>query len=186
MMNKKDLPTKIFFAHSAGAQYAAGKGSYDLVKYLRAELGKDFQILFPVIEKPNTASYTKFKKMYRSAFAAIDEPVILAGHSLGASTLLKYLSEEKPVIEILGLFLVATPHWKSNMQEFQLNENFQASLPAIPKIFLYHSKKDTVIPIDHLKFYETAFKNAVVRKINGNEHSFSKGLPKLVTDIKSI
>lgn len=186
MTTKKHPKTKIFFAHSAGPQYAKGKGSYDLVKYLKSELPEGFQILFPVIEKPGLPTYDKFKKMFTSTFAKITEPVILVGHSLGGSTLLKYLSEEKPGISILGLFLVSTPYWKSNMKEFQLKENFQTSLKNIPTIFLYHSKGDAYVPIDNLEFYEHAFKTAVIHKLNGNEHIFSKGLPELVADIKSL
>jgi uncharacterized protein len=180
--NKK----KILFAHSAGPQYAEGKGSYDLVKYLKSKLSDEFEILFPTIEKPNTPTYEKFKKMFVATFNGIAEPVILVGHSLGGSTLLKYLSEERHDISISGLFLVATPYWKSNMKEFQLKENFQTSLKKIPSIFLYHSKNDTVVPFEHLKFYQTAFKAATVRELPGKEHRFSKGLSQLVSDIKSI
>ena len=171
--------------HSAGPQYGKGKGSYDLVKYLKTKLAGEFEILFPTIEKPNSPTYEKFKKMFASTFNDITEPIILVGHSLGGSTLLKYLSEEKPDISITGLFLVATPHWKSNMKEFQLKENFQASLKNIPAIFLYHSKNDSEVPFEHLKFYETAFKTATVRALPGKEHSFSKGLPPLASDIKN-
>ncbi|CAN5696209.1 alpha/beta fold hydrolase [soil metagenome] len=186
MTNNKNPKTKIFFTHSAGPQYGQGKGSYDLVKYLRSKLSDRFQIHFPIIEKPNSPAYDKFKKMFKLTFTKISEPVILVGHSLGGSTLLKYLSEEKPGISILGLFLVSTPHWKSNMKEFQLKENFQTSLKDISKIFLYHSKEDTDVPIDNLAFYENAFKTAVVHKLKGCEHIFSKGLPELVADIKSL
>ena len=184
-VTKKKLK-KILFAHSAGAQYGKGKGSYDLVKYLKIKLSGEFEILFPKIEKPNSPTYEKFKKMFALAFKEINEPVILIGHSLGASTLLKYLSEEKPDISISGLFLVATPHWKSDMKEFQLKENFQASLKSIPTIFLYQSKYDSEVPFEHLEFYEKIFKNATVRKLPGKEHIFSKGLPELVSDIKAL
>ena len=180
--NKK----KILFVHSAGPQYGKGKGSYDLVKYLKTKLAGEFEILFPTIEKPNSPTYEKFKKMFASTFNDITEPIILVGHSLGGSTLLKYLSEEKPDISITALFLVATPYWKSNMKEFQLKENFQASLKNIPAIFLYHSKNDSEVPFEHLKFYETAFKTATVRELPGKEHSFSKGLPQLASDIKYL
>jgi predicted alpha/beta hydrolase family esterase len=124
--------------------------------------------------------------MFKLTFAKITEPVILVGHSLGGSTLLKYLSEEKPDVSVLGLFLISTPYWKSNMKEFQLKENFQTALKDIPKIFLYHSKEDTEVPISNLEFYEHVFKTAVVHKLNGNEHIFSKGLPELVADIKTL
>jgi uncharacterized protein len=186
MTNKKGLKTTILFAHSAGTQYGPGKGSHDLVKYLRACLGKDFKILFPTIEKPNAPAYSKFKRTFKSVFAEIDESVILIGHSLGGSTLLKYLSEEKPDVSVLGLFLVSTPYWESDMKEFQLERNFQTSLRHIQQIFLYHSKHDKDVPFAHLAFYEEAFKTAVVRKIKGNEHIFSMGLPELVADIRSL
>src|SRR5436190_16779609 len=184
-MAKTELK-KILFAHSAGPQYGSGKGSYDLVKYLNSKLAGEFKIVFPVIEKPDSPTYEKFKKMFASAFAEITGPVVLIGHSLGASTLLKYLSEERPGISSPGLFLVATPHWKSNMKEFQLKEDFQASLKNIAAIFLYHSKNDTEVPFEHLEFYENAFTTAAVRKLPGKDHIFSKGLPELVSDIKSL
>lgn len=96
------------------------------------------------------------------------------------------MSEEKHAISISGLFLVATPHWKANMKEFQLMENFQIFLKNIPAIFLYHSKNDPEVPFESLKFYETAFKTATIRELPGKEHTFSKGLPELVSDIRHL
>ena len=186
MSKSKKALRKILFAHSAGPQYGKGKGSYDLVRYLKSKLSDEFEILFPIIEKPNSPAYEKFKKMFASAFAKITEPVILIGHSLGGSTLLKYLSEEKPDISISALFLISTPHWKSNMKEFELRTNFADFLKAIPKVFLYHSKNDKDVPFEHLKFYVDSFKTAKVRELPGKEHTFSKGLPELVADIKSL
>lgn len=185
-MKQSNKRKKILFAHSAGPQYAEGKGSYDLVKYLRSKLSDEFEILFPTIERPNSPTYKKYKAMFASSFAKLSEPVILIGHSLGGSTLLKYLSEEKPGISMAGLFLVSTPHWKSNMKEFQLKDNFQNLLKNIPEVFLYHSKNDQEVPFESLGFYEKAFKVATVRELPGKEHTFPKGLPKLVADIKSL
>ena len=182
----KEKLRKILFAHSAGPQYGKGKGSFDLVKYLRSKLSDQFEILFPKIEKPGSPAYSKFKEMFDSSFAKINEPVILIGHSLGGSTLLKYLSEEKHNISISALFLVSVPHWKSNMKEFELRENFERSLKDIPKIFLYHSKHDAEAPIESLEFYKRKFKAAAVHELPGKEHIFSKGLPALVSDIKKL
>lgn len=178
--------TEVYFAHSAGAQYGPGKGSYDLVKYLKSELSQQYRIIAPVIEKPNSPVYDKFRKMFQNSLAKITAPVILVGHSLGGSTLLKYLSEEKPKLSIEALFLVSAPFWKSNMKEFQLKEDFQKSLKAIPKIYLYHSKNDVDVPIESLESYEQAFPDAVVHRLAGKEHIFSKGLPQLISDIRSL
>ncbi len=72
------------------------------------------------------------------------------------------------------------------MKEFQLKEDFQSLLNDIPRIFLYHSKNDKDIPFQSLKFYEKAFTSAVVRTLPGQEHTFSKGLPALVSDIQTL
>ena len=124
--------------------------------------------------------------MFATAFAKITEPVILIGHSLGGSTLLKYLSEEKPAISISALFLISTPHWESNMKEFELKTNFQAFLKNIPAVFLYHSKGDPEVPFESLQFYKDSFRTAIVHGLPGKEHTFSKGLPELVEDIKNL
>ena len=72
------------------------------------------------------------------------------------------------------------------MKEFQLEENFQRSLKDIPAVFLYHSKDDTDVPFENLQFYKTAFKTATVHELPGKEHTFQKGLPELVSDIKTL
>jgi uncharacterized protein len=177
---------KILFVHSAGPQDGKGKGSYDLVMYLKSKLPAEFKILFPIIENPNAPTYEQYKRMLKEEFSKIKEPVILIGHSLGASVLLQYLSEEHPDISIAGLFLVSTPVWGSDMKEFELKENFQSSIQNVPAIFLYHSKNDSIVPFEHLKFYRDAFKTAVVRELPGSEHIFSNGLPELVSDIEQL
>jgi uncharacterized protein len=186
MAKTKQTQTKILFAHSAGAQYRKGKGSYDLVKYLKSKLSGEFKILFPIVEKPNSPTYSTYKKIFKAEFAKISEPFILIGHSLGGSVLLKYLSEEQPAASILGLFLVSTPHWKSNMKEFELKKNFQASIKDIPAIFLYHSKNDPIVSFEDMNFYKDVFSTAIIRELPGKEHIFSNGLPKLVSDIKQL
>jgi predicted alpha/beta hydrolase family esterase len=177
---------QILFAHSAGPQYGKGKGSYDLVHALRTKLHPECKILFPKIEKPNSPTYAKYKDLFASAFANITEPVILIGHSLGGSTLLKYLSEERPDISIAGLFLVSVPHWTSNMKEFELKKNFQSAIKPVPPVYLYHSKNDPVVPFKHMAFYADAFKSAVTRELRGREHVFEKGLPPLASDIRAL
>lgn len=186
MTKAKQKRAKILFAHSAGAQYGKGKGSYDLVHYLKSKLSTEFTVLYPIIPKPNFPTYEKYKEMFDEAFAKITGPLILIGHSLGGSVLLKYLSEDHPHISITALFLISVPHWKSNMKEFELKKNFQKAIQNIPEIFLYHSKNDPVVPFDHLSFYKNAFGSATVRELPGREHVFSKGLPALVEDLRQL
>lgn len=188
-MKNENKPYKIFFAHSGGGQSGPGEGSYDLVAYLRRVLSDDFEVHFPLIDDPEEPTYDMWQKMLSVELKAIEQPIILIGHSLGGSMLLKYLSEEKPNIEISAIFLIGTPLWASsgwNIDDYILKENFETELKAINKIFLYHSNEDAIVPFEHLDFYKRAFPEATVRVINGTDHAFAEGLPELVADIKSV
>ena len=189
MKKTRNNVKQVLFAHSGGGQGSAGQGSFDLVNALKSELSNEYEIHYPIIDNPEAPTYEMWKKMFDSEFKKINQSIILVGHSLGGSVLLKYLSEEQPHISILGLFLVAIPHWGESdwdVDDFILKENFEESLVHIPKIYLYHCKHDEVVPFQHLPFYENTFKTSTVRKLNGKDHSFSKGLPELVSDIKML
>lgn len=185
----KNNVKQVLFAHSAGAQGSAGQGSFDLVSYLQTALSKEYEIHYPIIDDPEAPTYAMWKKMFDSEFKKVTQPVILVGHSLGGSTLLKYLSEEQPHISISGLFLVAIPHWGKNgwdVDDFVLKENFERSLVQVPEPYLYHSKHDEIVPFRHLDFYKKAFKGATVRELDGTDHAFARGLPELVSDIQKL
>ena len=185
-MNKRKT---IFFAHSAGRQDGQGQGSYDLVQNLRNELADQFDVLYPIIKSPDAPSYENWSAVLAEEFPKLQSPVILVGHSLGGSVLLKYLSENPVNIKVSGLFLVATPYWGEagwNAEEFMLREDFKKTLSHRSPIYLYHGIGDTVVPFQHLDFYRNAFKRAWVRELATDDHIFSEGLPELVVDIKRL
>jgi predicted alpha/beta hydrolase family esterase len=181
--------TKIFFAHSAGAQNGKGKGSFDLVAYLRATLGEDYEVLFPIVNEPDRPAYHHWKTLLDQEFNKLREPVILAGHSLGGSVLLKYLSEEKSTLQIKGMFLVAVPQWNEdgwNTAEWAVQKDFTKHLPPIPEYYFYHCLEDPFVSVEHLSFYRKAFKSAVFRELPCKDHIFSNGLKELADDIRLI
>lgn len=153
-------PKQILFAHSGGGQGGSGEGSFDLVAYLRSELLNDYEVHFPIIEDPEAPTYEMWAKLLSIEFNTFNEPVILVGHSLGASMLLKYLSEEKPDIDVSALFLVSSPFWGKDgwdVEDFVLQENFELHLRHIEKVFLYQCKEDPVVPFEHLNFSKRRF-----------------------------
>jgi predicted alpha/beta hydrolase family esterase len=183
------MQKQILFAHSAGPQGAPGEGSYDLVIYLKETLGERYHILDPLIEDPEAPTYEMWKTMFKEQFTAVMQPVILIGHSLGGSMLLKYLSEEQPEIRISGLFLIAIPQWSKegwDVASFALNENFEATLPPLGPVFFYQGTLDPIVPLNHLSFYKEHFKNALFWEAEVSDHAFAKGLPQLVDDIKKL
>ncbi len=183
-MNKQ-----IFFAHSGGPQGKPGQGSHDFVLRLRDELEPEYTIHDPVIEDPDAPTYELWQEMFDREFPKLADPVLLIGHSLGGSTLLKYLSEETCGLQVAGLFLAAPPYWgegRWDAEDFTLRDDFSKTLPTIPEIHLYHCLKDPVVPVEHADFYQKLILTASIHKLNGNDHAFSDGLPVLVEHIKKL
>jgi predicted alpha/beta hydrolase family esterase len=115
--------------------------------------------------------------------------LIVVGHSLGASSLLKYLSERRTSRVLTGLFLISTPDWgapEGEMAQFALAPDFAKRLPDIP-VYLYHCSKDPEIPIEHLHTYTRLLPHAKVRNLDCARHDFAAGLfPELIADIRAL
>lgn len=174
--------------HSAGAQ-GINERSSGLVTYLQDELGTDYDVLYPKMPNPKQPRYASWKNQLKKELSFLDDEMIIIGHSLGGSVLLKYLSEEKFKKNIVGLFLVAVPFWgikNWEIDEYVLQDNFTAKIPFIPKVYLYHSQDDEAVPFTHMEHYLKKLPHARVRIFPGNDHAFNTGIPELVEDIKSL
>lgn len=174
--------------HSAGSQ-GPQEGSSDLVAYLQKELGAEYDVRYPKMPAPENPSYILWKEKLENELRGISGEVILVGHSLGGSVLLKYLSEEPYKVSVAGLFLVAAPYWGKKhwqIEEYLLSEDFASKLSRIPEIFLYHSHGDELVPFAHVKAYAKKLPQAKVRGIDGHEHTFTSGLHILADDIKRL
>ncbi|PUA29250.1 MAG: hypothetical protein B0W54_01210 [Cellvibrio sp. 79] len=177
----------VLFIHSAGSQFG-DDGSAPFVKKLRASLGQNFNVNAPLMPLPDDPSYDRWRNKLKELLQHKSPPVLI-GHSLGGSVLLKYISEEQPAISSVGLFLVATPFWGDenwNSDEFVLRENVANFLPDTLNIFLYQSRDDDVVSIDHLTRYSSAIPRAAVNELDGGGHVFKNGLPCLVEDIQRL
>lgn len=180
------MKRQVLFIHSAGAQ-GLHQGSSDLVAYLQDALGDEYQLIHPKMPDPENPAYTLWKDQLEHEFDGLEGEVLLIGHSLGGSVLLKYLSEEDCQVFISGLFMIAAPHWGED--EDWLNEEYTlpdvaSNFPQISQMFFYHSRNDDIVPYAHLGYYMDRFTKAIGRTQGGVEHFFSNGLPELVDDIK--
>jgi predicted alpha/beta hydrolase family esterase len=116
--------------------------------------------------------------------------VILVGHSLGGSILLKYLTEEKIETPVVGVFVIAAPYWggDENWQYdgFTLQEGIAEKFPGGAQIFLYHSRDDDIVPFAHLALYAEILPQATIREFNGRGHQFNDDLLEVARDIKDV
>jgi len=119
--------------------------------------------------------------------SALDGEVILVGHSLGASILLKYLSEEKVEKPVAGIFLVAPPYWGAEdweVSEYALQKDFASKLPEGLPVFFYHSRDDEWVPFAHLALYTEKFPRATIREFVNRGHQFDDDLSEVALDIE--
>lgn len=138
---------------------------------------------------PENPHYDAWKMKLKEALDDLSNNTILIGHSLGGSTLMKYLSESGCDKTIDGLFLIAAPYWGATdwqVDEYVLHDNFSSNLPDIRRVFLYHSQNDEVVPVEHLSYYAGHLPYATIRTFSEGGHLFSNGLPELVEDIKNL
>lgn len=174
-------------------QGGGGKADYDLdallVDSLQDNLGKDYEIRYPLLSdddsSPDFGRLTQIDKEVSS----LNSPIILIGHSLGASMLLKYISEKEIKNDVIGVFLLATPFWEGDedwKQGLILKENFIESLPKSTPMFFYHSKDDNEIPFSHIYEYQKRIKQASYREIEKGGHQLNNDLSIVAKDIKDL
>ena len=131
----------------------------------------------------------KWKDKIARELNALETRVILVGHSVGSTALLKYLSEESVEKPIAGLFLLAAPSWDEdnwNFDDLRLPRDLAARLSRIPKIFLYHNRDDEVVPFGHLAFHAGRLPRAIVRESDKGGHQFDNDLANVAIEIRRV
>jgi len=173
-----------------------GDGAYKidqgLVRYLQDALGVTYELRYPKMPRESDPDYELWKARIQKELASIEDAVILIGHSLGGSFLLKYISEEKIITTIAGIFLIAAPYWGGDgwryegYERVELPEDFVAKLPPGTPIFFYHGNRDEIAPFAHLALYAAKLPQAVIRAVHGGDHQLNGDLSNVAADIKSL
>jgi uncharacterized protein len=174
--------------HSAGPQ-GRGEGSAPLADRLREELGPGFEVLFPLMPDPDDPHYEPWSERLGEVLADIEDPVVVVGHSLGGSVVLKHLAEGGRRERIAGLVLIAVPFWGESgwEAEWALPEGWPDAATDLPPIFLFHSSDDDVSPFSHLELYARRLPDATARPLEGYGHLYERGdLTEIVETIRGL
>lgn len=159
-----------------------------LVASLQKALGDNYELHYPLLPEEPLPDFGRMKQI-DAALASMQGEVIVVAHSLGASMLLKYLSETDTDKPIAGIFLIATPFWEGDedwKQGLKLKEDFAGRLPQDIPIFLYHTKNDEEVPFEHLGRYSKQLPKATVREIPHGGHQLNDDLSMVAKDIKAL
>lgn len=137
----------------------------------------------------NRPEYEAWRDRISEELTTLDGEVILVGHSLGGSVLMKHLSEEKVEKPVAGLFLVAPPYWGAEdweIGEYELQENFASKLPVGLPTFFYHSRDDEWVPFAHLALYKEKLPQATIHEFDDRGHQFGDDLSEVARDIERL
>nr|WKN40131.1 alpha/beta hydrolase [Tunicatimonas sp. TK19036] len=170
-----------------------GNGGFEedatLAASLQTELGAAYKVHYPRMPSDETLLDFGWLQQIDHEITVINGEVILVGHSLGASMLLKYLSENQVRKKIIGLFLIATPFWRGDenwVQGLMLKEDFANDLPKSTPIFLYHCRDDEEVSFEHLAVYRQKLPNATIRQIESGGHQLNNDLSMIAKDVKAL
>ena len=181
------MSNSVLFIQGGGDDgYEADK---KLVYSLQMALGETYEVRYPQMPSDETLPDYGWLRQIGKEIANIKGSLILAGHSFGASLLLKYLSENEIKKKIHGIFLISTPFWKGNedwKQGFKLHKNFADNLPKNVPIFIYQCRDDEEVPFEDLLHYAEKLPNAIVREIASGGHQLNNDLTIVAKDIKSL
>lgn len=171
----------------------AGEGAYHedkkLADSLRQALGSQYDVRYPEMPDESNAPYEQWKQRVETELATMAGPVILVGHSVGASILAKCLAESALDKPVAGIMLMSTPFWGGDgwryegYQTLELPEDLASKLPQNAPVFLYHSHDDEIVPFSHLALYARLLPKANVREIDRGGHQLNNDLTLIAADI---
>lgn len=179
--------TCVLFVHGGGE--GAHEEDERLAESLRYALGAGYEVRSPKMPNEGAPEYGAWRDRISEELADMDGEAVLVGHSLGASVVLKYLSEEGPPRPISGVFLVATPFWDAEdwkVDEYALREDFASKLPEGVPTFFYHGRGDEVVPFEHLALYAERLPRAFFREFENLGHQFDDDLSEVARDIDGL
>lgn len=181
------MPKQILFIQGGGEN--GYETDATLVSDLQNELGEDYVVNYPRMKSDDSLPDFGWLKQIGAAIAGCHGDFVLAAHSLGASMVLKYLSENRISHNPAGIFLIATPFWSGKedwKQGLKLQDDFARNLPTGIPIFFYQCLDDTEVPFYQFGTYRDKLPMATFREIESGGHQFNERLGIVAKDIREL
>lgn len=174
--------------------HGGGEGAYaddsKLAADLKEKLGPGHVVRSPKMPNEADPDYGTWKRRILKDLTAMGADAVLVGHSIGASVVIKLLTDADLERSLAGVFLVATPFWYDHevwrWKEVALPSDAAARLPRGVPVFLYHGRADEVVPFSHLGMYAKALPKAVVRRLWGRNHQLNDDMTEVARDISRL
>ncbi|MBI5133876.1 MAG: alpha/beta hydrolase [Candidatus Taylorbacteria bacterium] len=158
---------------------------------LQSDLGEGFEVLAPKMPLAIHARYEEWKVWFDKALKFAEDGVTLVGHSLGGIFLARYLSENALPVRARALYLVA-PYFSQKdkgadaISGWVLPKSLRRLENQVPKVSIYQSEDDKVVPLSHARRYAKLLPKAKLVIFKEGGHFRQEHFPELVRDIKSL
>lgn len=143
---------------------------------LDEDLGDEFEVFKVPMPLTSHARYDEWKIWFDKHIQFMHDEVILIGWSLGASFLLKYLSENNFPKQVLSLHLVA-----GATTEFVANEGGHID---IENSHIYHSQDDDIVAFENAEGFQRVLPKATLHTFTDRGHFLQESFPELLAEIK--
>lgn len=181
----------IFYLKNSEVNIEKFKPKKDWKDALEKQLGDDFEIIAPRMPNKTNARYEEWRIWFERIFPFLNEGVVLIGCSLGGMFLAKYLSENLFPLKIKGVILMAAPFDVANVEgslaDFRLPDSLEKFSRQAGKIYLAHSKDDSIVPFNQLDKYKGALSKAETLVFDDKQHFNQEYAPnEIIRVIKSF
>jgi predicted alpha/beta hydrolase family esterase len=145
----------------------------------REDLGEEYEVFMPFMPNSHNAKYEEWKLWFERHFEYLQGDVILAGCSLGAMFLAKYLSEEdvpfnvKALLLLAGAFIIEDLD-DSDCGDFLMDADDVSVLAnKTGNIVIMHSKDDFLVPYECALKLKEALPSAELVTFEDKNHFFN-------------
>jgi predicted alpha/beta hydrolase family esterase len=150
-------------------------------RHLHDDLGSDWDFIRPSMPSSQNAKYDEWKIWFKKVEPFLKDGCVLVGHSLGANFLAKYIEDEDLKFKPASLHLVAGSF--SGTDTFSIEGTLEEVTWKVPKIYIYHSKDDPVVPFSDALKYQEHLSNAELISFEDRGHFLGQDFPELVEHI---
>lgn len=151
---------------------------------LAAELGENFDVLFPRMPNKQNARYAEWKIWFERMLPFMADALILVGHSQGGIFLAKYLAENKLPKKIDRLLLVAAPYKNTRETgDFAIAGPLSGVWEQCQNIHLFYSQDDPVVALGEMEGYKKEWPEAKTHVFSDRGHFKQEQFPELVEEI---
>jgi len=147
------------------------------------------EVIAPDLPDADAPDQDEWTKALLEEVKVVDDETIIVGHSIGATTALRFLEAVEAKSTPKGCLLISPP-WMIKDERFRgffMSElDFDVLMWKASRFTIIHSKDDKVIPFDHAQKYAEVLAAKLVERNEGEEHFQGEQYPVILDEINKL